>query len=411
MGFATLMMFIPTVYAVDFGLGLSMVGLVFVLSRSVDLITDPIVGGLSDVMPGRFKDRKLWVCLGVPIFCVGCFLLFAAPFSPGPIQLLCAACLYFIGFTVTDIPLSSIGLEIANSPRERTVLAASKSTFFISGGLIGAAIPTLSNQDVSQTLKVTALLIAALALCFLLFFLYFVPEGSKPKAPVKIRFWPRFITLMGEAYPRWIILIVFLLLIAGAFSGSLSLLYISLVLKAPKMMGPIWFIMGLGTLIGLPLITMLSLRYGRIRIWRYAISGGILCTLPLLVLGEDDIGIMMALSALGGLFYAANLVMPLSLLADFIGGQQASGKSSDAGLITSMRVACGKIASILPMLIAFPLLGAVGIEWQGNNIEASLQISQTAHGVLVGFYALIPIFFRIAALIALSRLEEACLKT
>jgi MFS family permease len=67
----TLLTFLPTYYAVDLGLGLSVVGIVFAAGRILDFITDPVIGHWSDQTRTRFGPRKPWMAGGVIGRCCG----------------------------------------------------------------------------------------------------------------------------------------------------------------------------------------------------------------------------------------------------------------------------------------------------------------------------------------------------
>lgn len=60
--------FLPAVYADSegFGLGLAFVGIVLVLARLFDGVTDPVVGLLSDRVRTRWGRRKPFILLGTP---------------------------------------------------------------------------------------------------------------------------------------------------------------------------------------------------------------------------------------------------------------------------------------------------------------------------------------------------------
>ena len=53
-----LAVYLPPYYAQDLGLGLGAVGLIFMLSRAWDAVTDPLVGVLSDRTRSRFGRRS-----------------------------------------------------------------------------------------------------------------------------------------------------------------------------------------------------------------------------------------------------------------------------------------------------------------------------------------------------------------
>ena len=57
---------LPGFYAQEMGLGLATVGLVFLIARLVDAVSDPLIGWLSDSIPTRFGRRSVWITLGEP---------------------------------------------------------------------------------------------------------------------------------------------------------------------------------------------------------------------------------------------------------------------------------------------------------------------------------------------------------
>ena len=79
-----LYVYLPGFYAEQLGLGLSAVGAVLLIARLFDVVSDPIVGAISDRYHIRQTRRKALMVLGVPILMLGVEFLFrpAAPVSP-----------------------------------------------------------------------------------------------------------------------------------------------------------------------------------------------------------------------------------------------------------------------------------------------------------------------------------------
>lgn len=59
--------FLPQFYAGEMGLGLATVGTIFLICRLWDVVTDPVMGFLSDKYPSRWGRRRHWIALSVPI--------------------------------------------------------------------------------------------------------------------------------------------------------------------------------------------------------------------------------------------------------------------------------------------------------------------------------------------------------
>ena len=62
-----LYVYLPTFYAETLGLGLATVGLILLIARIWDLLTDPLVGVLSDRVGKKIPAEKMDYC-GMPSF-------------------------------------------------------------------------------------------------------------------------------------------------------------------------------------------------------------------------------------------------------------------------------------------------------------------------------------------------------
>ena len=66
-------LYLPAYYAADLGLGLTLLGSIFMLTKIWDVITDPIVGVMTDRYTTRWGRRRHWIALGTPIHNPGSF--------------------------------------------------------------------------------------------------------------------------------------------------------------------------------------------------------------------------------------------------------------------------------------------------------------------------------------------------
>jgi len=56
-----IVIYMPVFYSKEIGIDIGLVGLIFVLARIWDGITDPLIGWLSDKTSSRYGRRKPWV--------------------------------------------------------------------------------------------------------------------------------------------------------------------------------------------------------------------------------------------------------------------------------------------------------------------------------------------------------------
>lgn len=62
-----LFIFLPTFYAETMGLDLATVGLVLLVARLWDVVTDPIIGTMSDRTQGSLGRRRPWILASFPV--------------------------------------------------------------------------------------------------------------------------------------------------------------------------------------------------------------------------------------------------------------------------------------------------------------------------------------------------------
>ena len=70
---------IPAHYSGGLGLDLATVGIILMLARLTDVVTDPLIGELSDRWRTPVGRRKPWLLIGTPIMLLGVYKLFVRP--------------------------------------------------------------------------------------------------------------------------------------------------------------------------------------------------------------------------------------------------------------------------------------------------------------------------------------------
>lgn len=409
MGFSILIMFIPTYYGMNLGLGLGLVGGAIAAGRVFDFISDPIIGNLSDRTRGPLGARKPWIICGLILFIFATYGLFVPPDSPTMLYVFIAACIYFLAFTLVDIPLSAMGLEMSKNTHERTLLAGSKLVCFVIGGIIGALIPTIHSSNLPQALSYVVLAIAITTLIVLPCFLIVMPTTPPSKAPKRrlslSTFYRPYINFFYHQNTRRIIGVFFLIMLCRSLSGTLALLYLTYILIAPDLIGPVWILNGLGLFCGVPAWYVLSKKLGKVRIWRLGILASICLAIPLLTLGEGDNVLMMVLAFGFGVSGASEVMMPTSLLADHVANETAKREDVHPAALAALKNAMSKLSVIAPLAIAFPILGAIGLSnlaTETGNISNKVSAFQSA--TLICCYAVFPLILRCIAFIMMPRL-------
>ena len=141
---------LPALYSKYFGLELTVVAMVVLLSRIFDAITDPLIGYLSNRHRLAGGSRKLWVAVGGALFVVSATLLFIPPNPVSVSYYLICSFLFFASFTMVDIPHVSWGSEIATGYYERAKIYSYRQGMASVGEILFNMMPFLMLYSVSE---------------------------------------------------------------------------------------------------------------------------------------------------------------------------------------------------------------------------------------------------------------------
>ena len=144
-----LAVYLPPYYAQDLGLGLGLVGLVFMLSRVWDAVTDPLVGVLSDRTRSRFGRRKPWIAAGSPLFAIATAAIFAPHLfgvKPDALWLSVWLVVFYIGWTMIQIPVSAWAGQLAAQYHERSRVQTYFQVATAAGLLLVLILPAVLDQ-------------------------------------------------------------------------------------------------------------------------------------------------------------------------------------------------------------------------------------------------------------------------
>ena len=170
------------------GVPVGIAGFVTTAVLVFDMITDPLVGYLSDRTETRFGRRAPWMFLGVLVMAGGMVGLFAVPQGLTTGGNVTWVILFFgvatIGFTMVAIPYGAQSGEMTQDPRERSTMTGWRMGFASIGILIGGAvIPGLaaSMGYAMAALSVTPLMVGAVWLS-----LWTVRNAPRIETPVTV---------------------------------------------------------------------------------------------------------------------------------------------------------------------------------------------------------------------------------
>ncbi len=377
--FSTTMLILPTFtvlpafYVKYTAMTLAQVGMVLLIARIFDAITDPLIGLLSERTSSRFGKRKPWMMAGA-IFCMGfAYLLFSPSQNADVAYFLACSLLLYLGWTMIEIPYSAWGAELTKDYSERTQIVTFRMMAGSLGSILFLAAPLFLGietqeftPDVMTTIGLTVALLLPLTV---LVAVVVVPTGrpaietSKPQLRLLYRS-----ILRNRIFWRFILAFV-LASIAGGIYNGLMFLFIDSYLGIGSSYSYIAIVLLVTSWLSLPLWTKAMKRIGKHKGWLWGALFASLIT-PLLAFvepGSGSLSMLLPLVALIAVGWAANMVAPYSIMADIIdydelksGVSQASNYFAVFSFLTKSCVAIGGG-------IAFIALGLVGYEVNEPN--------------------------------------------
>ena len=175
------------IYAKYYGISLSTIAYVVLISRMFDAITDPLIGYYSDHYWQRHGTRKPLILVGGLVFIISCYFLYAPPVEVSTNYLLICFLAIFLGWTLFEIPHLAWGNVLAPSSKEKSLLFSFRATAGYMGQLLFYCIPLLplfaTREITPETLKFAVTVAALLMSVFLLYSLMTIPDGSHRSIP------------------------------------------------------------------------------------------------------------------------------------------------------------------------------------------------------------------------------------
>ena len=133
--------FIPRFWTSDMGVPLVTLASIGIAVRMFDVITDPLMGYLSDHTHSRFGRRKPWVLLATPIMMLSIYMLFMPPEGAGTVHFAISSVGLSIAITMMLIPYYAWGAELSTDYNERSRVTGGRAMAGIAGSLSAQLVP------------------------------------------------------------------------------------------------------------------------------------------------------------------------------------------------------------------------------------------------------------------------------
>ncbi|WP_410474707.1 MFS transporter [Guyparkeria sp. TX1] len=379
-----LYVYLPPFYANELGLGLAAVGTALMLTRLWDVITDPVVGYLSDRIPGRHR-RKWLMGAGMPLLIASLWFLLRPGDDVGLWYLYLWGLAAFLGWTMIQLPYTSLGAEADPTPHGRTRLAAGREGLALVGTVLAAALPILLGSEApADVLAAVFWLMAILLPAGFLLMAATTPEPAVHRPLVDWRHgWP---LLKHNRRLRGLLGGYFLNNLANGIPAALFLMFVADRLGAQDRLG--WLLLlyfGAG-IAALPVWTAVARRIGKRRAWGASILLAAISFSFAPWLGSGDVVWFALICAVSGLSLGADMALPASIQADIAGIDSDDGGGDRAGLFFGLLGLATKLALAVAVGVGYGVLALAGFE-AGDSDTTALAVT----------YGALPVIFKLAA--------------
>ena len=203
--------YLPFFYSNIFGLSLTDAGIILLVTRVWDAVSDPMMGVMADRTQtrwGKYRPYLLWVA---PLFSVCGILVFSTPDFEYAAKLTWAYVTYILMMTVytgINVPYGAMLGVVTDDPKERTVFSSFRMFFAYGGSFLALffwePLTKLTGGYTTQEGWFWAMVVIASA-CMALFVLCFLLTREHLKTTSTVSIGADFRSLLSNK-PWWIII-------------------------------------------------------------------------------------------------------------------------------------------------------------------------------------------------------------
>lgn len=385
-------------------------GLVLLLPRLWDALTDPLMGAISDRTKSAMGRRRPYLLAGSILLGVSTMALFNAPVdAPETAKALYVLFFYFLAstaITIFDVPYSSMAAEMTDDYRDRTSLVGYKMMAARIGILMVLfAVPLIFSADMAMAdgFRIVGLGFGAFMTVTGLASFFLTRNAPRYEKPVR-RFNLRSeLDAIRGNKPFLALWMVFLFqnLAIGAMA-TVQLYLLSMVVRIkPELIGVFMAVGAITAMVATPIWVMIGRRLPKRQGYYIALTISALAPLPILFVQPEAYALMFFVLVIAGTGDAANQLFPNAMVPDTVEVDELRTGERREGAVFGAWAFCRKLGMTGGAFLASLLLSAFGFV-QGASGEA--QPESALFGVRV-IYAVLPMVLFLGSMLLLKRYQ------
>ncbi len=385
---------VPEFYTKDVGIPIAVVGLVLLLVRILDALTDPLAGALADWTRPGFGRRRSWVIASAPLVALAAWFVMRPPAEAGAVYLFAWATALSLAWTAISVPYQAWGTELSRTYEGRTRVAAYRESFTVIGTLIALLLPAVVQMrggTSREGLEALAVFIAVLLPIGAIVAVSVAPEPAE-RVQTKTDIRAGFRHLTANRPFRRLLAAFFVNSLANGLPATLFLFFVADKLGAKDAAGPLLVLYFLCGVVGVPFWLWLARRTSKHRAWAFGMLMACAAFVIAPFLGTGQVWLFAGVTIFTGLSLGADVVLPAAVQGDVIDVDTAASGQERAGLYLGLWALATKLAYAGAVGVAFPLLAASGFD-PGAGLK-----SEGGLVMLALLYAGLPVLLKIGAI-------------
>ncbi|MBN1883542.1 MAG: MFS transporter [Deltaproteobacteria bacterium] len=340
-------------------------GVVFLVSKMWDAVSDPIMGIISDRTRTRFGRRRPYFLLGVVLVFLSFFMMwFPVDFEREThrfIFVLAAYIFFSTSYTIVMIPYLALASELTTDYNERTALTSVRMVFSMVSSLVCAVLPleiVKTFPEVRTGYIVMALVFASLfSLPFLATFFATKERPEFQKEPETFNFKRTFVEPFKT--PTFIhVLLMYLFSMATMdIVMSIMMYFMTYYIKRPDEANYVLGALLIAQIVAIPLFAVISGKIGKKRTFVYAaIMWLVTMCFSLLITPDNHDIVIYVFCAIVGIGSGGIVVMIYSILPDVPDVDELYSERRREGIFSGLMTFLRKASSALGIFIVSQII-------------------------------------------------------
>ena len=369
--------YLPQFYAGPMGLGLAAVGTIFMLLRFWDVITDPLMGIISDRYTSRWGRRRHWIVLSVPLLVICAYMAFVPTAPVTSLYLFGWMFFLYIGWTMLTISHMAWAAELSDDYNERSRIQGYREAFQLIGVPLVLLIPAIieqmepENMEAARVASIGWFIVATLPIAVAIN-VFFVPERkSAPQPPIDLIAATR--AILRNLPLRRLLAADFLSGFAGAALASMYIYEATYVWGIGSVASFLLLLYFFGGIIFIPVVLKISYRFGKHNTVVMASVFNALFAPVIFLIPEGNAAIASLVLLFLGVNVGTTTTLYRSMMADVADIDELETGQRRTGLFYALLTLTQKLGAAFAVGVIFWTLALVGFDPQGENTPGAIQ--------------------------------------